>query len=173
MSTTKRKIDKNSDLKDNKHDRERLEKEETTIDIPDVKDIPGQEHVHVPRFKEMADTTISSDDEEGKNVWKDEDESSGDSSVSKQERDLLEDAADARMTRDEDSLQRSALDSTDNEGEPLNEDSFGEDLSGSDLDIPGAEDDDENEAKGEEDEENNSYSLGGDDNSENEERTGN
>lgn len=38
-----------------------------------------------------------------------------------------------------------------------------EELSGDDLDVPGAELDDENEAIGEEDEENNYYSLGGDD----------
>lgn len=36
------------------------------------------------------------------------------------------------------------------------------DMSGSDLDVPGSELDDENEAIGSEDEENNSYSLGGD-----------
>jgi hypothetical protein len=35
-------------------------------------------------------------------------------------------------------------------------------LTGDDLDIPGAEEDDENEEIGEEDEENNYYSLGGD-----------
>ena len=40
---------------------------------------------------------------------------------------------------------------------------FAEDESGSDLDVPGAELDDEAEAIGSEDEENNYYSLGGDD----------
>ena len=44
----------------------------------------------------------------------------------------------------------------------LNEKDFEEDMSGSDLDIPGAELDDLNEEIGEEDEENNYYSLGGD-----------
>ena len=43
-----------------------------------------------------------------------------------------------------------------------NEKDFSEDESGEDLDIPGAELDDEMEANGEEDEENNSYSIGGD-----------
>lgn len=42
-----------------------------------------------------------------------------------------------------------------------NEKSFLEDVSGNDLDIPGAELDDEQEKTGSEDEENNSYSLGG------------
>lgn len=40
---------------------------------------------------------------------------------------------------------------------------FSNDISGSDLDIPGSELDDEQETIGNEDEENNYYSLGGDD----------
>ena len=43
-----------------------------------------------------------------------------------------------------------------------NEEDFTEDMSGSDLDIPGSELDDEQENVGSEDEENNYYSLGGD-----------
>ena len=43
-----------------------------------------------------------------------------------------------------------------------NEKDFEEDMSGDDLDIPGAELDDEQENVGSEDEENNHYSLGGD-----------
>lgn len=42
-----------------------------------------------------------------------------------------------------------------------NEKSFSEDVSGNDLDIPGAELDDEQEKTGSKDEENNGYSLGG------------
>ena len=44
----------------------------------------------------------------------------------------------------------------------MNEKVFEEDMSGGDLDIPGAELDDRNEEIGEEDEENNYYSIGGD-----------
>jgi len=44
-----------------------------------------------------------------------------------------------------------------------NEKDFVEDKSGSDLDVPGSELDDEQEKAGSEDEENNYYSLGGDD----------
>ena len=44
-----------------------------------------------------------------------------------------------------------------------NEKDFEEDKSGSDLDVPGSELDDDNENIGSEDEENNYYSLGGDD----------
>jgi hypothetical protein len=46
----------------------------------------------------------------------------------------------------------------------LNEGGLGTDVSGDDLDVPGTEIDDDNEAIGEEDEENNPYSLGSDDN---------
>lgn len=44
-----------------------------------------------------------------------------------------------------------------------NERDFDEDMSGSDLDVPGSELDDDQEDIGSEDEENNYYSLGGDD----------
>ena len=44
-----------------------------------------------------------------------------------------------------------------------NEKDFDDDISGSDLDIPGSELDDDQEIIGSEDEENNYYSLGGDD----------
>ncbi len=44
-----------------------------------------------------------------------------------------------------------------------NEKDFNDDVSGSDLDIPGSELDDKQEVIGSEDEENNYYSLGGDD----------
>jgi len=44
----------------------------------------------------------------------------------------------------------------------MNEKNFKNHMSGDDLDIPGAELDDNDEAIGEEDEENNYYSLGGD-----------
>jgi len=50
----------------------------------------------------------------------------------------------------------------DNDG-TNNEKDFNDDVSGSDLDIPGSELDDEQENIGSEDEENNYYSLGGDD----------
>jgi hypothetical protein len=56
--------------------------------------------------------------------------------------------------------------------EDLNEKDFTDDVSGSDLDIPGAEDDDAQEAIGSEDEENNYYSLGGDNHESQEEQTG-
>ena len=67
MSKAKRnpRSNQNSDLQDSVRDQEKLENEETTINLPDVKDIPGQEYIHAPNPGEYADTTISSADEEG------------------------------------------------------------------------------------------------------------
>jgi len=53
-----------------------------------------------------------------------------------------------------------------------NEKDFSDDVSGSDLDIPGAELDDNQENVGSEDEENNYYSLGGDNHNDLEEDKG-
>jgi hypothetical protein len=53
-----------------------------------------------------------------------------------------------------------------------NEKDFNDDVSGSDLDIPGSELDDIQESVGSEDEENNYYSLGGDDHNDLEEDKG-
>ena len=53
-----------------------------------------------------------------------------------------------------------------------NEKDFNEDKSGGDLDVPGAELDDEPEKAGNEDEENNLYSLGGDDHNDLDENKG-
>ncbi len=168
----KGKAGRNTDLPDSLRDQEKLKNEETTIDLPDVKDIPGQEHVHPPNPGEYADTTISSADEEGENVWTDEEITEDSSNVSGIEKELLNDSANDMPTKDEQSLRRASLDSRDNEGTPLNEKTSANAISGSDLDVPGADADDMNEDIGEEDEENNPYSLGGDDNSINEERSG-
>jgi hypothetical protein len=63
---------RNTDLQESDRDKEELKQEEVTLDLPDVKDIPGQENVNVPNMREMADTTISSDDEEGSGLFEDE-----------------------------------------------------------------------------------------------------
>jgi hypothetical protein len=131
----------------------------------------------VPDIKEMADTTIASDDEVGVGIWEDEkragnrgsNERSGDdpditndsvspeSDVTADEKTMLEETAVNVDSTDNENLLRAKLDNTDFEGEKINEE-IG--VSGSDLDIPGADLDDANEEIGEEDEENNAYSLG-------------
>ena len=160
----KTKSDKKTDLPETRDDKEHLEPDEAILDLPDVRDIPGQEHIHVPPLREYADTTISSDDEEGTNVFdKDEDEMETDANtnVSTAERQTLRDAAEKTPdVKDEKNLINAQLDQRDEDGELLNERIS---LDGSDLDIPGSEEDDEDEELGEEDEENNSYSLDNED----------
>jgi len=152
--------EKRGDLPDSPHDRERMQPEETILDLPDVKDIPGQEHIHVPPLGELADTTISSDGEEGRGVFNDSGDeeiaSQYDENVTKDETELLANAADTMPTDDQRALQQARVDRKDDDGDLLNEQNR---LSGSDLDVPGSEEDDANEKIGEEDEENNSYSL--------------
>jgi hypothetical protein len=161
----------NDDIQDSPRDKERLKKDEATIDLPEVKDIPGQEHVHVPALGELADTTISSDDEEGAGLLddlNDEDDASirmgTEADLSTTDLSMLETGDNFRTSQDESNLRRATMDNTDFEGEPLNEASFGMEQSGADLDVPNSETDDANESIGEEDEENNAYSLGSDSN---------
>ena len=126
-----------NDLPDNERDEKELQPEETTIELPDVKDIPGQEFVHNPSLDALGDTTIASDDEEGTRIFDQDDvessTSGSDSNVSKNERTALSDIT-YMPTRDEDNLRRATMDNTDFQGEPLNERSFGEERNGNDLD---------------------------------------
>lgn len=153
-----------TDLPETKDDKQHLQPDEGTLDLPNVKDIPGQEHIHPLIAREFADTTISSDDEEGVGVLDEEDEDEivkdTGANVSKEEKKLLRDASEKTPDTDEENLEKAQLDNMDEDGELLNEKT---NLSGSDLDIPGSEEDDINEEIGEEDEENNSYSLDAED----------
>jgi hypothetical protein len=136
-------------------------KDKNTMDLPEVSDIPGQEHVKPPRLGELGDTTASSADEEGDDILEDKDELqlSPDSNVSREERRTLASIDNREVDTEDEVLNQAALDNTDDDGTPLNEGSFGRDVSGDDLDIPGADEDDADEAVGDEDEENNEYSL--------------
>src|SRR5437870_320460 len=111
---------KTSDLPDSPRDEAKLQGDEATLDLPEVKDIPGQEHVKVPHMREMTDTTASSDDEEGGTILdsvNDEDLAIDDNTnVSKQEASLLQDAADYTPTEEEERLREAGLDSTDEDG---------------------------------------------------------
>ena len=159
MKTIQKKNDKSiSDLPESKRDKELLKPDEGTLDLPEVKDIPGQEHVRPLPPGEMADTTISSADEEANKLLGPDEDILLDKelNVTSTERDLLQRSSESMATLDDEQLKASALDSTDDEGEKLNESS---DMSGKDLDVPGSEADDADEKIGEEDEENNSYSI--------------
>ncbi|HJS53882.1 MAG TPA: hypothetical protein VJ765_05040 [Chitinophagaceae bacterium] len=147
-----------TDLPETDNDKKQLQPDEATIGLPDVKDIPGQEHVRPFLPREMADTTNSSADEEGKDLL-DTDEDilmDKETNVSSTERDLLQRSTESMSTADDEQLNYAGVDNTDEENEQLNEKS---DRSGKELDVPGSEDDDLNEKIGEEDEENNSYSF--------------
>jgi hypothetical protein len=177
IKTRSNRVRKKTDLQDSPGDVEQLQNEETTIDLPDVRDIPGQEHINIPNMNEFKDSTASSDDEEGKDVWTTElgtEDVTTDqtSNVSPMEKEMLDLSANDMPTRDEQQLRRATLDDKDDDGDLLNERTSASAISGSDLDIPGADDDNEDEDIGEEDEENNPYSLGGDEKSANEERSG-
>jgi hypothetical protein len=164
------KANRSSDLPDSPRDKEELKNEETTIDLPDVKDIPGQEFIHPPNLGEYVDTTISSADEEGDEIWAEEEITDNSSMVTNIEKKLLDDSANDASAQEEQRLRRAELDDTDDEGDPLNEKTANS-VSGSDLDTSGIDEDDLDEEIGNEDEENNPYSLGGDDHSINEERS--
>ncbi|HYJ37442.1 MAG TPA: hypothetical protein VEV87_02455 [Chitinophagaceae bacterium] len=169
-----------SDIKDARRDEEKLRGEETTIDLPEVKDIPGQEHVRPPYIGEMVDSTPSSADEEGEGLL-DElnqgEEEEGlikmgtEADVTPTEVEMLKTGATYYPSKDEDQLTDASMDNVDFDGEPLNEKGFGiATRTSSDLDVPGTEEDDESEEIGAEDEENNEYSLGSQDNDQLEER---
>ena len=159
MKTVRQKDDRPAtDLPETKRDKKLLEPDEATLDLPEVKDIPGQEHVRPLPAGEMADTTISSADEEASALLDTDEDILIDKAadVSNTERELLQRSSESIATKDDEQLNMADLDNTDEEGTMLNENS---DRSGSDLDVPGSEEDDANEEIGEGDEENNSYSL--------------
>ncbi len=58
-------ITNSEDLHDSPKDQEQLKSQTAVMDLPEVKDIPGQENIEPMPLGELADTTISSDDEEG------------------------------------------------------------------------------------------------------------
>lgn len=154
-----------NDLPDSKKDRKELDTEETYMDLPDVKDIPGQEFVNTPPMGALADTTISSDDEEGTDVFdKDDDQdlrTTGDQGdVRRAQRIALQDT-EYMPTRDEDRLVEANMDNVDFQNTPLNEKGFGQqERTGEDLDMPGNNDETRGNASGQGDEENQYFSLG-------------
>lgn len=138
----------------------KTQEQDIAINMPEVKDIPGQEHIKPPRLKEMMDTTISSADEEGEGILDDLNKEDDDaivdnnSNVSKLEKKVLS-QSDRQVNAESEDLDKLALDKIDDDedveqGDPSD--------MGEDLDVPGSELDDEDEDIGEEDEENNSYS---------------
>ncbi|MDQ2863615.1 MAG: hypothetical protein M3R50_08220, partial [Bacteroidota bacterium] len=128
---------KNSnDLPDSPKDKRAMEEQEVTLELPDVSDIPGQENIVPAPMGEMAGETIASADEEGDGIFDDdinEDIANDpDSNVSQTEKDDLEEAANDMPGGDDENLREAALDNTDDDGTPLNEGSFKNDIAGDD-----------------------------------------
>lgn len=149
------------------------------IILPEVSDIPGQENITSAGIpEEMADTTISSDDEEGirdgKDILAPQEEDEDIEIVMGTEADITSEDLAVLGARDQDMdggddelVRKEGLDDTDEDGDPLNEAAVDMDTTGDDLDVPGADvSNPQRDAIGEEDEENNYYSLGSDDNDE-------
>jgi hypothetical protein len=167
------------DITDSKKDQEKLAPEETEIDMPELKDIPEQEHIRPVPLKGLSDITPSSDDEEGVGVvdklnkTEDDEElivTGNETDISPEKLLMLERMDGFEATADNQNLTAATLDAIDDEGELLNEKSFAQDLSGSDLDMAMTEQDDPMEAIGEEDEENNIYSPDAEDEEDNAEQ---
>ena len=168
MKKQKSKPSKPADLPDSMDDRDKLAPEESTMDLPDVKDIPGQEHIRPPKLRSFIDTTNASDGEEGKGIVglndddgdADDDTAGAGGNVSREERQALSD--DTYMpTRDENNLRQARMDNVDFEGEPLNEESFGtgQQLSGAGLDTGDMPDETRTDSMGQGDEENKHFSV--------------
>ncbi len=146
----------NGDMAESANDRKHLQPDGAVLDLPDVKDIPGQEHIHVPDMREYADTTISSADEEGEGILDDEEEDDDDDleggnlvsdesdydensedKVTPTERQMLEMAAEQTPGDEEaEDRRRMTLDNVDDDGVPLMEADLESDAEGEDLDLP-------------------------------------
>ena len=156
---------RNTDLPDSKEDQEKLKPEIVTIDMPEVKDIPGQENIRVPNMKEMQDVTISSADEEAEELLSEINTDPGDiddtenlTNLAAKHDKTIRKSADQPGDEAYKNERTMGLDNTDEDNDELNEKGSGEDQFGEDLDVPGSELDDADEETGEEDEENNQYS---------------
>jgi hypothetical protein len=167
MANDKRRSPENNprdqDVHDSNRDNTKLQQDKASLDLPDAREIPGQEHVHVAPLGELADTTISSDDEEGIGVFEDDTDDEtiivmgSEDDIPKDDKTALETMDNLDVNEHDDAtLVRGLPDDRDAEGDELNEKI---NVSGSDLDTTIVDEDDADENIGEEDEENNSYSL--------------
>jgi hypothetical protein len=137
-----------NDIQDSPQDQEKLKPEETTLDLPELKDIPGGIGATKDASLLPGDTTVSSSDEEGDDILGDEDDLTDDNNlrsendVSPVEKKLLRDSLDPSYDTDL-PIHSLSLDQKDNEGVPLNESGLDRDLFGEDLDTDLVEQEDE------------------------------
>jgi hypothetical protein len=143
------------DIQDSPEDQEKLKPEQVTLDLPEVKDIPGASRTLKNASLLPGDTTISSADEEADDILGDDDDELGeennlrdDSDVTETEKKLLRDSLDPSYDTDL-PVHSISLDRKDNEGVVLNESGMDRDLFGEDLDDSLVKEEDE-ESEGEE-----------------------
>lgn len=140
------------DIQDSPEDQEKLKPEETTLDLPEIKDIPGAARSLKNASLLPGDTTISSADEEGDDLLDDDDDELSDENnmgaeVSRTEKKMLRDSLDPSYDTDL-PVHSISLDRKDNDGVELNESGMDRDLFGEDLDDDLVEEEDE-ESEGE------------------------
>jgi len=143
------------DIQDSPEDQEKLKPEETTLDLPELKDIPGASRKLKNASLLPGDTTISSADEEADDLLDDDDDELSEennirdeSDVTATEKKLLRDSLDPSYDTDL-PIHSLSLDRKDDEGVLLNESGMDRDLFGEDLDDSLVEEEDE-ESEGEE-----------------------
>jgi hypothetical protein len=142
------------DIQDSPEDQEKLKPEETTLNLPELKDIPGASRSLKNASLLPGDITISSADEEADDLLGDDDDEFADENNIRDESDVT--ATDKKLLRD--SLDPSydtdlpvhsiSLDRKDSEGVLLNESGMDRDLFGEDLDDSLVKEEDE-ESEGE------------------------
>lgn len=158
------------DLTDPAKDQEKLKPDTAEVKIPEISDIPGGEKLAAVDAEAAA--SPSSADEEGKGILnhlnKAEDDedlivTGNETDISEEEAAMLEMTDSFDATPDNKNLAAARLEGRDEDEVELNVDSFGEDLTGRDLDVDSAGQDDLMEEIGEEDEENNLFSPSSED----------
>jgi|GEM_PF-1155625 len=143
------------DIQDSPEDQEKLKPDQATLDLPELKDIPGASRSGKNASLLPGDTTISSSDEEGDDLLDEDDDELSDENnmqnetdVTATEKKLLRDSFDPSYDTDL-PVHSISLDRKDNEGVPLNESGMDRDLFGEDLDDSLVKEEDE-ESEGEE-----------------------
>ncbi len=134
------------DITDSPKDQEKLKPDEALLDLPELKDIPGASRLGKNAARLPGDTTISSSDEEGDELFEDYEEFD-DGNLSPIEKKLLSESFDPAYDTDL-PVKTISLDDKDNEGELLEEEGPEQDLFGKDLDDDLVQEEDE-ESEGE------------------------
>jgi hypothetical protein len=120
------------DISDSPEDQEKLKADHATLNLPELKDIPGANRSGKNASFMTGDSTISSADEEGDELLENND-GLGDTDVSSLEKKLLNESFDPSYDTDL-PINSISLDDRDNEGELLEEAGQNTDLFGKDLD---------------------------------------